>query len=143
MAKLIKLPTSALYVPENTLSTFKSRFKCSPYKLGTIRLTVSDEAYSAVQTALTTDMECAYSLEYGDSSDVFDPIIPRGLIRVRHNIPGRFDVIRAILSRSFEEPRIDLLTYNEHTSWWLCYHLKRAISTSMCEVPGVRFKVMQ
>lgn len=145
MSKLIKLPASALYVPEGELATFTRRFKCNPDELGTVLLTVSDEAYQEAQTTLITTGEDDYSytsLEYGTSSDEFDPIIPRGLIRAQHNMPIVFSVVRATLTRRFGKPRIHLHTSNGYSRWWLYYHLEKVPSVASI-LPGIRFRITQ
>lgn len=147
MSKLIKLPASALYVPDDELTQFTSTFDCSPEAFGSIDITVSDEAYSAVQTTLTmtTGMKWEYALEYGDvlwRREGNCIAIPRGLISAQHNIPGRFKVLRSLLSRNYEEPRIHLLISDGHTYWWLYYHLRKVPSVTSI-LPGIRFKVTQ
>lgn len=147
MARLIKLTASALYVPDDELAAFTSIFNCSPEALGSIDITVSDEAYSTAQTVLTTDRELEYRLEYEDFPWREDNriLIKRGLISAQHRMSGRFDIRMAMLSRVHGEPCINLLIDTEYTHWWLYYHLERALSTSVHKVDAssIRFRIMQ
>lgn len=141
MSKLIKLTASALYVPDDERLMFAYRFNCNPDELGVVLLTVSDAAYIAVKTVLTTDRE--YSLVYDNWPSWWEDNceIQGGLVRARHNMSERFDVLRATLSRVSGEPCINLLTYNGSALWWLAYRLKNV--PLIYDVPGIRFKVTQ
>lgn len=152
MSKIITLPTSALYVPESELSEFTSVFNCNPDALGTIQLTVSDEASKLVRGVVNYSVTRRVALTTPDTNaNYFSAYwcerfnithVHAGLINVQHNLPGtefcirRVDVFR---DPSFG-PRLHVKTVSGCTHWWLYYKLDR---TPMCAAltPSIRFKI--
>lgn len=146
MSKLIKLPASALHVPEDELLEFTHVFKCNPEDLGTIVISVSDKAVKVVREIMTSSIARRVVLEEPgvEGNHFLDRLeyVPAGLIDVQHNSPGSGFFIRRVdvLRDSDLGPRIHIRTFNGRTHWWLYYKLDR-IPLCAALTPSIRYRI--